>query len=304
MPDVAQLIQYGASPRASLGIVRAARALALLRGRDYALPQDVQDIAPDVLRHRLVLSYDALADDIPADQIVDRIMQTVPLPTVAPRQSADPAADRLPPRPAARRRRCRRGRGRWPRLGLSRRRSRGRSRPRPAAARRAGRRRRWPGCSCSSPASSTGCCRATTWACCPARAARRASRGSTGPATTCAGWTGRSPPAPRVPHVRQTVADRELETWLAVDLSASLDFGTAALAQARPGDRRRGRGRPPDRARRQPDRRGGRHRRRLRPVRSHRLPGAAPGRKEAQGLLRARSPRTAVRSRAAPTSAR
>ena len=70
MPDVAQLIQYGASPRASLGIVRATRALALLRGRDYALPQDVQDIAPDILRHRLVLSYDALADDIPADHIV------------------------------------------------------------------------------------------------------------------------------------------------------------------------------------------------------------------------------------------
>ena len=73
MPDVAQLIQYGASPRASLGIVRAARALALLRGRDYALPQDVLDIAPDVLRHRLVLSYDALADDIPADHMVDRV---------------------------------------------------------------------------------------------------------------------------------------------------------------------------------------------------------------------------------------
>ena len=70
MPDVAQLIQYGASPRASLGLVRAARALALLRGRDYALPQDVQDIAPDILRHRLVLSYDALADDVPADHIV------------------------------------------------------------------------------------------------------------------------------------------------------------------------------------------------------------------------------------------
>ena len=70
MPDVAQLIQYGASPRASLGIVRATRALALLRGRDYALPQDLQDIAPDILRHRLVLSYDALADDIPADHIV------------------------------------------------------------------------------------------------------------------------------------------------------------------------------------------------------------------------------------------
>jgi MoxR-like ATPase len=90
VPDVAQLIQYGASPRASLGIVRAARALALLRGRDYALPQDVQHIAPDILRHRLVLSYDALADDIPADRIVERVLASVPPPTVAPRQSATP----------------------------------------------------------------------------------------------------------------------------------------------------------------------------------------------------------------------
>ncbi len=92
MPDVAQLIQYGASPRASLGIVRATRALALLRGRDYALPQDVQDIASDILRHRLVLTYDALADDIPADRIIERVLATVPLPTVAPRQNASPPA--------------------------------------------------------------------------------------------------------------------------------------------------------------------------------------------------------------------
>ncbi|WP_246002231.1 AAA family ATPase [Allorhizocola rhizosphaerae] len=88
MPDLARLIQYGASPRASLGLVRAVRALALLRGRDYALPQDVQDIAPDVLRHRLVLTYDALADEVPPDEILDRILVGVPLPTVAPRQSA------------------------------------------------------------------------------------------------------------------------------------------------------------------------------------------------------------------------
>lgn len=81
--EVAPLIQYGASPRASLGIVRATRALALLRGRDYALPQDVQDIAPDILRHRLVLTYDALADDISADQIVDRVIAAVPPPSVA-----------------------------------------------------------------------------------------------------------------------------------------------------------------------------------------------------------------------------
>ena len=107
MPDVAQLIQYGASPRASLGIVRAARALALLRGRDYVLPQDVLDVAPDVLRHRLVLTYDALADDIPADRIVDRVLQTVPLPTVRP------AAERRRRRPGTDFVR-RRGRRRWP----------------------------------------------------------------------------------------------------------------------------------------------------------------------------------------------
>src|SRR5690349_4657524 len=90
MPDVAQLVQYGASPRASLGIVRATRALALMRGRDYALPQDVQDIVPDILRHRLVLSYDALADDVPADHVVARVMQSVPMPSVAARQGSSP----------------------------------------------------------------------------------------------------------------------------------------------------------------------------------------------------------------------
>jgi MoxR-like ATPase len=90
MPEVAQLIQYGASPRASLGVIRAARALALLRGRDYALPQDIQEVAPDILHHRLVLSYDALADDIPAERIVERILGTIPPPTVAPRQNAAP----------------------------------------------------------------------------------------------------------------------------------------------------------------------------------------------------------------------
>jgi MoxR-like ATPase len=92
LADLEPLIQYGASPRASLGIVRATRALALLRGRDYALPQDLQDIAPDILRHRLVLSYDALADDISADRIVERVLATVPMPTIASRQNANPVS--------------------------------------------------------------------------------------------------------------------------------------------------------------------------------------------------------------------
>jgi MoxR-like ATPase len=88
MDDVASWVTYGASPRASLGLIAASRALALVRGRDYVLPQDVLDVTGDVLRHRLVLSYDALADGVPADHIVKRIVQTVPLPQVAPRQRA------------------------------------------------------------------------------------------------------------------------------------------------------------------------------------------------------------------------
>ncbi len=89
LPDLADLVAYGASPRASLGIVAAGRALALMRGRDYALPQDVTDVAADVLKHRLVLSYDALADGIAAEAITERILAAVPVPQVSPRQSAE-----------------------------------------------------------------------------------------------------------------------------------------------------------------------------------------------------------------------
>jgi MoxR-like ATPase len=88
MPDVAQWVSYGASPRASLGLIAAGRALALLRGRDYVLPQDVLDIAVDVLSHRLVLSYDAVADSVPAAHAVRRVLQPIPRPQVAPRQRA------------------------------------------------------------------------------------------------------------------------------------------------------------------------------------------------------------------------
>jgi MoxR-like ATPase len=93
LSDVAGWVAYGASPRASLGIVAAARAMALVRGRDYVLPQDVIDVSADVLRHRLVLSYDALADGVPVEHIVTRVLQTVPLPQVSARpQNAAPAA--------------------------------------------------------------------------------------------------------------------------------------------------------------------------------------------------------------------
>ena len=67
-------------------MILTGRALALVRGREYALPQDIQEIAPDVLRHRLVLSYQALADGVDADQIIDRILETVPVPELALRE--------------------------------------------------------------------------------------------------------------------------------------------------------------------------------------------------------------------------
>lgn len=99
LSDVASWIAYGASPRASLGIVAAARALALVRGRDYVLPQDVLEVAPDVLRHRLVLSYDAVADQVPVDHIVSRVLQTVPLPQVSARPGAGTAPAAAPAGP-------------------------------------------------------------------------------------------------------------------------------------------------------------------------------------------------------------
>ncbi|HYF58547.1 MAG TPA: MoxR family ATPase [Burkholderiaceae bacterium] len=78
--DTQRLLTFGASPRASISLVEGARALAFLRGRRYALPEDVADLAPDVLRHRLVLSYEALAEGLSADAIVQRIMRHVPQP--------------------------------------------------------------------------------------------------------------------------------------------------------------------------------------------------------------------------------
>jgi MoxR-like ATPase len=100
LSDLDDLIAYGASPRASLALIAAGRALALLRGRDYALPQDVFDVAPDVMRHRLVLSYEALAQGLDADDILNRVLSTVPAPKVTPRQS-DSGADWAAPEPTA-----------------------------------------------------------------------------------------------------------------------------------------------------------------------------------------------------------
>jgi MoxR-like ATPase len=85
-PELAGLLAVGASPRGSLGLVQGARALALLRGRDYALPSDVHDLAVDVLGHRLVLTYEALADGVPATRIVERVLEVVEGPRISPSQ--------------------------------------------------------------------------------------------------------------------------------------------------------------------------------------------------------------------------
>lgn len=75
-------ITHGASPRASINLILTAKALAFVRGRNYALAQDVRDLALDVLRHRLVLSYEAIADGVHADDLLAQILQTIPLPEV------------------------------------------------------------------------------------------------------------------------------------------------------------------------------------------------------------------------------
>ncbi|GAA5035159.1 MoxR family ATPase [Terrabacter aeriphilus] len=90
--DLARLLTYGASPRASINLVLAARALAFLRGRDHALPDDVRELARDVLRHRIVLSYEALAEDLSPDDVLTPLLAAVPVPT-APMRERSPQVD-------------------------------------------------------------------------------------------------------------------------------------------------------------------------------------------------------------------
>jgi MoxR-like ATPase len=80
--DLRRFITFGASPRASINMVVAGRALAYLRGRTYARPEDVRDLALDVLRHRLVLSYEALADNVDPDAILGPILAAVRMPEI------------------------------------------------------------------------------------------------------------------------------------------------------------------------------------------------------------------------------
>jgi MoxR-like ATPase len=80
--ELERFLSFGASPRASINLILAARALAFVRGRTYALPQDVHDLALDVIRHRLVLSYEALADDVSSDDILNQLINSIPVPEV------------------------------------------------------------------------------------------------------------------------------------------------------------------------------------------------------------------------------
>jgi MoxR-like ATPase len=96
VPSMAGALAYGASPRASLGLVAAGRALALIHGRDYVLPDDIASVAPEVLPHRLVLSYDALADGLPPEQVASEILRAVPPPAVVPNGSTPSSGGAAP----------------------------------------------------------------------------------------------------------------------------------------------------------------------------------------------------------------
>jgi MoxR-like ATPase len=91
LEEIAEFVEFGASPRGPIGLVQAARALAMLRGRGYVAVADVRDLAADVLRHRLVLSYDALTEDVSADDVLERVLEAVD----------EPPADHLRRRDAA-----------------------------------------------------------------------------------------------------------------------------------------------------------------------------------------------------------
>jgi MoxR-like ATPase len=80
LPDLAKFLSFGVSPRAPINLIEGGRALAYLRGRSYVLPQDVIDLVPDVFRHRLVLTYEALAEAITADELIHRFLRKIPAP--------------------------------------------------------------------------------------------------------------------------------------------------------------------------------------------------------------------------------
>ncbi len=80
LKDLKPLVAFGASPRATLGLARAARAHAYIRGRNYVIPEDIRALAPDVLRHRIVLTFEAEAEDMDSDDVITRVLDTVEVP--------------------------------------------------------------------------------------------------------------------------------------------------------------------------------------------------------------------------------
>ena len=89
LEELERYILFGASPRASINLILTARALAFVRGRNYVLPQDVLDMALDVMRHRLVLSYEALSDNVTSDDLLTKILDRIPIPVVPLREHAN-----------------------------------------------------------------------------------------------------------------------------------------------------------------------------------------------------------------------
>ena len=89
LPELEKYIMFGASPRASINLILTGRGLAFVRGRNYALPQDVLDMALDVMRHRIVLSYEALSDNVTGDDILKKILDRIPIPVVPLHEHAD-----------------------------------------------------------------------------------------------------------------------------------------------------------------------------------------------------------------------
>jgi MoxR-like ATPase len=86
LKELGHYILFGASPRASINLILTARALAFVRGRNYALPQEVLDMALDVIRHRIVLSYEALSDNVTSDELLEKIIDRIPVPVVPLRE--------------------------------------------------------------------------------------------------------------------------------------------------------------------------------------------------------------------------
>lgn len=89
LPELGRYIMFGASPRASINLILTGRALAFVRGRNYALPQDILDMALDVMRHRIVLTYEALSDNVTGDDILNRILERIPIPVVPLHEHTD-----------------------------------------------------------------------------------------------------------------------------------------------------------------------------------------------------------------------